>query len=74
MLAHFDHPVEKSTPMDAARTLPDDSPGEWIRIFATWFARSRPNLSAEDVVALAIREFKADHEVSPEQAAARCNG
>lgn len=60
--------------MDAGRPLPDDSPGEWIRIFATRFALSRPHLSAEDVIALAIREFKAGHEMPPEQAAARCCG
>lgn len=59
--------------MDARQTLPEASPSEWIRIFATRFARSRPNLSAEDVVALAIREFKACGTMPPEQAAARCS-
>jgi hypothetical protein len=42
---------------------------DWIRIFATHLQQSRPELSAEDVVQVAIRQFHASGHLAPEQAA-----
>ena len=58
--------------MNTTPTPVEASPSEWMRIFAIRFAQSRPNLSPEDVIATAIREFKASHALSPEQAVERC--
>ncbi|HEY9237897.1 MAG TPA: hypothetical protein VIP10_03560 [Burkholderiaceae bacterium] len=52
----------------AAQTLGRNSV-DWIRIYATRLQQSRPELSAEDVVQVAIRQFQACSHLAPEQAA-----
>jgi hypothetical protein len=42
---------------------------DWIRICATRLQQTRPELSAEDVVQVAIRQFHASGHLAPEQAA-----
>ena len=42
---------------------------DWIRICATHLQQTRPELSPEDVVQAAIRQFHASGHLAPEQAA-----
>ena len=42
---------------------------DWIRICATHLQQTRPELSPEDVVQAAIRQFHASSHLAPEQAA-----
>ncbi len=42
---------------------------DWIRICATHLQQTRPELSPEDVVQAAIRQFHSSGHLAPEQAA-----
>ncbi len=42
---------------------------DWIRICATHLQQARPELSPQDVVQAAIRQFQSSSHLAPEQAA-----
>lgn len=50
------------------------TPVDWMRIFAARLAQQRTELSPEQVIQVAISEFRVQHRVAPEEAAARCAG
>ncbi|HSW09272.1 hypothetical protein [Aquabacterium sp.] len=58
--------------VDRAAPDTDDTPVDWMRIFAARLAPRRMDLTAEQVVQVAIEEFIASHALPPEQAAAQC--
>ena len=54
-------------------TAPAEEPCvDWMLIFAARLAQQRQELSAEEVIQLAIAEFKISHCLPPEDAAALC--
>lgn len=60
------HPAMQTTP-------PAEEPCvDWMRIFAARLAQQRQELSAEEVIQVAISEFKNSHCLPPEDAAALC--
>ena len=50
------------------------TPVDWMRIFAARLAQQRSELSPEQVIQVAISEFRLLHRVAPEEAATLCAG
>lgn len=60
-------------PSTAAPATPGlHTPVDWMRIFAARLAQQRSELSAEQVIQVAISEFRVLHRVAPEEAASLC--
>ncbi len=56
-------------PMPTSRS--PEAPCEWMRLFAVRLAQRRPDISADEAVRAAIREFRRSGHLPPERAAAR---
>lgn len=61
-----------AAPRDRIETVAEDAPADWMLIFAVCLAPRRLELSAEQIVQVAIDEFKVSHGLAPEDAAAQC--
>lgn len=67
-----DESAYPAAPNPAPAPPADEPCVDWIRIFAARLALQRQELSAEQVIQLAITEFKISHCLAPEDAAALC--
>lgn len=68
------HPATQATsPGAPTAASPAEEPCvDWMRIFAARLAQQCQELSAEEVIRVAITEFKISHCLPPEDAAALC--